>query len=103
MLIIFNNIVYCCFSEVFSYKWTILIYSECNCHNHTMECVYDITVAVYGLSIDTTGQINGGGVCQQCQHNTKGNKTFFLFIYFLGLLFLKPSFFLIILIYISPC
>ena len=37
-----------------------------------MECVYDEDVARRRLSLDLQGNYEGGGVCQNCQHNTAG-------------------------------
>ncbi|XP_050097931.1 laminin subunit alpha isoform X1 [Anopheles aquasalis] len=44
----------------------------CNCHGHSNECVYSEDVDIKGLSLDVNGNYEGGGVCQNCQHNTKG-------------------------------
>ncbi|XP_022089419.1 laminin subunit alpha-like isoform X2 [Acanthaster planci] len=44
----------------------------CNCFDHTNECVYNETIAAQRLSIDIYGNYEGGGVCQNCQHNTVG-------------------------------
>ncbi|KAK2168856.1 hypothetical protein NP493_1214g00017 [Ridgeia piscesae] len=48
------------------------ICGECECYNHSMACQYNQTVADYKLSINTLGEYEGGGVCQQCQHHTMG-------------------------------
>ncbi|XP_034480299.1 laminin subunit alpha [Drosophila innubila] len=44
----------------------------CNCHGHSNECKYDEEVNRKGLSLDIHGHYDGGGVCQNCQHNTEG-------------------------------
>nr|AAA28662.1 laminin A chain [Drosophila melanogaster] len=44
----------------------------CNCHGHSNECKYDEEVNRKGLSLDIHGHYDGGGVCQNCQHNTVG-------------------------------
>ncbi|CAH1775060.1 unnamed protein product, partial [Owenia fusiformis] len=44
----------------------------CNCHSHTTECVYNEEVAQNRTSLDIYGNYEGGGVCQNCQHNTEG-------------------------------
>ncbi|XP_047502805.1 laminin subunit alpha-like isoform X1 [Penaeus chinensis] len=44
----------------------------CNCYGHTDECIFDDEVNSKGLSIDIYGVYEGGGVCQNCQHNTEG-------------------------------
>ncbi|XP_053667229.1 laminin subunit alpha [Anopheles marshallii] len=44
----------------------------CNCHGHSDECVYSEEIDEKALSLDIHGNYEGGGVCQNCQHNTKG-------------------------------
>lgn len=44
----------------------------CNCFQHSNECIYDPEVDRQGLSLDIYGKREGGGVCQNCQHNTEG-------------------------------
>lgn len=44
----------------------------CNCFNHAIECVYDPEVDANKTSLDIFGNYEGGGVCQNCQHNTEG-------------------------------
>ncbi|XP_029653643.1 laminin subunit alpha [Octopus sinensis] len=44
----------------------------CNCHGHTNACVYDPEIDTKKLSLDIHGNYDGGGVCQNCEHNTKG-------------------------------
>ncbi|KAJ8973563.1 hypothetical protein NQ317_009587 [Molorchus minor] len=44
----------------------------CNCHDHSRECTYDEEVDRQHLSLDIHGKYQGGGVCQNCQHNTEG-------------------------------
>lgn len=44
----------------------------CNCFGHSTECVYDEETDRLGLSLDARGHYDGGGVCQNCQHNTEG-------------------------------
>ncbi len=46
--------------------------SACNCHGHSDSCYYDSGVAERRESLDIHGQLEGGGVCQYCQHNTQG-------------------------------
>lgn len=45
---------------------------ECNCHGHSDECEYNAEVNERGLSLDIDGELRGGGVCQNCKHNTRG-------------------------------
>lgn len=47
-------------------------FSECNCHGHSTECYYDENVAIRRQSMDKYGNYEGGGVCQNCSHNTAG-------------------------------
>lgn len=49
-----------------------LLFPACNCYGHTNECIFDEEVNRQGLSIDIYGVYEGGGVCQNCQHNTEG-------------------------------
>ena len=44
----------------------------CNCHGHSDKCEYDEEVDADSLSLDIDFNYEGGGVCQECQHNTKG-------------------------------
>uniref|UniRef100_A0A1B0DI91 Uncharacterized protein n=1 Tax=Phlebotomus papatasi TaxID=29031 RepID=A0A1B0DI91_PHLPP len=44
----------------------------CNCFGHSSSCIYDEDVDAKGLSLDIHGYYEGGGVCQNCQHNTEG-------------------------------
>ncbi|KAF7271317.1 hypothetical protein GWI33_015789 [Rhynchophorus ferrugineus] len=44
----------------------------CNCFQHSTECVYDPEVDRKKLSLDISGKYEGGGVCQNCKHNTEG-------------------------------
>lgn len=44
----------------------------CNCFGHSDKCNYDEEVDEKGLSIDIHGKNEGGGVCQNCRHNTEG-------------------------------
>ncbi|XP_055387187.1 laminin subunit alpha [Condylostylus longicornis] len=44
----------------------------CNCHGHSTECIYDEETDLQRLSLDIHGNYEGGGVCQNCQDNTKG-------------------------------
>ncbi|XP_064646434.1 laminin-like protein epi-1 [Lineus longissimus] len=44
----------------------------CNCFNHTDACYFNQSVADLGLSLNLEGKKNGGGVCQNCDHNTTG-------------------------------
>ena len=44
----------------------------CQCYGHSDECVYNEEVAKNKSSIDIHGEMLGGGVCQDCQHNTAG-------------------------------
>ncbi|XP_061192514.1 laminin subunit alpha-like [Saccostrea echinata] len=50
----------------------IFMCEPCQCYGHSTECVYDEEVDRLGLSVDTYGNYEGGGVCQNCQHNTYG-------------------------------
>ncbi|XP_059144333.1 laminin subunit alpha-like [Physella acuta] len=44
----------------------------CECYGHADDCVYDEEVARNRSSIDIHGNYDGGGVCQNCKHNTMG-------------------------------
>ncbi|XP_049885179.1 laminin subunit alpha [Pectinophora gossypiella] len=55
-----------------SQNWNRFECEPCNCHNHTTECIYDPEVDEKRLSLDIRGRYEGGGVCQNCQHNTEG-------------------------------
>ncbi|CAK1588443.1 unnamed protein product [Parnassius mnemosyne] len=55
-----------------SQNWNRFACEPCNCHNHTTECVYDTEIDEKRLSLDIHGNYEGGGVCQNCQHNTEG-------------------------------
>lgn len=46
--------------------------TACNCHGHADKCVYSEEVDSRGESLDIHGLYDGGGVCQDCRHNTKG-------------------------------
>ena len=39
---------------------------------HSSECIYDPQIDLQRLSLDIHGNFDGGGVCQNCQHNTEG-------------------------------
>ncbi|XP_011495348.1 PREDICTED: laminin subunit alpha [Ceratosolen solmsi marchali] len=59
-------------------KWRQSTYSkkfvceECNCFDHSTECIYDTEIDEKHLSLDIHGNYEGGGVCQNCRHNTEG-------------------------------
>ncbi|XP_026331928.1 laminin subunit alpha isoform X2 [Hyposmocoma kahamanoa] len=55
-----------------SQNWDRFSCEPCNCHNHTTKCVFDPEVDAKRLSLDIHGRYEGGGVCQDCQHNTEG-------------------------------
>lgn len=44
----------------------------CNCFQHSNECTYDTEIDRQHLSLDIHGKYEGGGVCQNCRHNTEG-------------------------------
>ncbi|XP_074042767.1 laminin subunit alpha [Leptinotarsa decemlineata] len=44
----------------------------CNCFGHSNQCIYDEDIDKNHLSLDIHGKFEGGGVCQNCQHNTEG-------------------------------
>ncbi|XP_070151389.1 laminin subunit alpha [Polyergus mexicanus] len=44
----------------------------CNCFGHSDECIYDPEMDEKHLSLDIHGNYEGGGVCQNCKHNTEG-------------------------------
>ncbi|XP_014209765.1 laminin subunit alpha isoform X2 [Copidosoma floridanum] len=44
----------------------------CNCFGHTEECTYDVEIDEKHMSLDIHGNYEGGGVCQNCRHNTEG-------------------------------
>ncbi|XP_063079841.1 laminin subunit alpha-2 [Engraulis encrasicolus] len=45
---------------------------KCNCHGKSAECYFNQTVAERGLSLNTDGEYEGGGVCLSCTRNTAG-------------------------------
>ncbi|XP_065060169.1 laminin subunit alpha-1-like [Rhopilema esculentum] len=45
---------------------------QCNCFDHSSECVYNATVDSLRLSLDIKGNYSGGGVCVLCKDNTEG-------------------------------
>ncbi|XP_029841229.2 laminin subunit alpha-1 [Ixodes scapularis] len=45
---------------------------ECQCFGHATSCIYDSNVAKSGTSLNIHGEFHGGGVCQNCSHNTAG-------------------------------
>lgn len=49
-----------------------IFFLACNCFEHSNECIYDPEVDRQRLSLDIHGKFEGGGVCQNCQHNTEG-------------------------------
>lgn len=53
-------------------KYHVILFLACNCFGHSNDCKYDEEVDRHGLSIDINGNYAGGGVCQNCQHNTMG-------------------------------
>ncbi|XP_037870167.2 laminin subunit alpha [Bombyx mori] len=55
-----------------SQNWDRFSCEPCNCHNHTTECTYDPEIDEKRLSLDINGRYEGGGKCQNCQHNTEG-------------------------------
>ncbi|XP_064605903.1 laminin subunit alpha-2-like [Liolophura sinensis] len=48
------------------------ICEECNCNGHSVECVYNETVAEDRLSYNMNNFRRGGGVCVNCRDNTEG-------------------------------
>lgn len=42
------------------------ICQPCNCNGHATSCIYDENVEKAGLSMDTFGKFQGGGVCVNC-------------------------------------
>ncbi|PVD23436.1 hypothetical protein C0Q70_16705 [Pomacea canaliculata] len=44
----------------------------CQCYGHASDCIFDEEVERQRRSIDIHGVFEGGGVCQNCQHNTTG-------------------------------
>jgi len=46
--------------------------SACNCFGHSDECQYNPEIDHLGKSLDINGFYEGGGVCQNCRHNTQG-------------------------------
>lgn len=44
----------------------------CNCNGHSDKCHYEEAIADAGKSMDIHGNYEGGGVCDECQHNTEG-------------------------------
>uniref|UniRef100_A0A8C4Z2D7 Laminin subunit alpha-5 n=1 Tax=Gadus morhua TaxID=8049 RepID=A0A8C4Z2D7_GADMO len=45
---------------------------QCNCHRHSFDCYYDPEVEQRRVSLNVNGQLQGGGVCLNCQHHTTG-------------------------------
>ncbi|XP_019897237.3 laminin subunit alpha-1 isoform X2 [Esox lucius] len=45
---------------------------KCNCHNKTVECYFNQTVANRKMSMNVHGRFQGGGVCLNCTQNTAG-------------------------------
>lgn len=54
-----------CFSSEF-------MFAACNCFGHSDECIYDPNIDEKHLSLDIHGNYEGGGICQNCKHNTEG-------------------------------
>lgn len=60
------------------YKWRratlndSFVCEKCNCNGHSEECYYDEEVEAQNKSVNIYGVNVGGGVCQNCQHNTAG-------------------------------
>lgn len=48
------------------------MFLACNCFGHSNTCVYDEETDEKSLSLDIHGNYEGGGVCQNCLHNTEG-------------------------------
>ena len=46
--------------------------TACQCYGHSTECEYNAEVAANKSSVDIHGEMIGGGVCQDCRHNTAG-------------------------------
>lgn len=46
--------------------------AACNCFGHADECEYNPDIDRLGHSLDINGLYEGGGVCQNCRHNTQG-------------------------------
>lgn len=44
----------------------------CNCFGHSNKCIYSEEIDLEGKSLDIHGNYEGGGICQNCQHNTEG-------------------------------
>ena len=53
-------------------SWFRLFFSACNCFGHSDECQYNPEIDHLGKSLDINGFYEGGGVCQNCRHNTQG-------------------------------
>ncbi|CAL4059747.1 unnamed protein product, partial [Meganyctiphanes norvegica] len=59
-------------------KWRTATYESffecepCNCHGHSEDCLFDDEVNKNRTSLDIYGIYEGGGVCQNCRHNTEG-------------------------------
>lgn len=60
------------------YKWRratigdLFVCEKCNCHGHSNQCYFDEEISRKNLSKNIYGKYEGGGVCQNCQHNTTG-------------------------------
>lgn len=50
----------------------MMLFTACNCFGHSDHCIYDNEIDEKGLSLDIHGNYEGGGVCQECRHNTEG-------------------------------
>ena len=71
---LFLDLLFCWNKRRFAYdiEHFVLIHTACNCFGHSTECHYDEEVAKEKLSIDIHGFYEGGGVCENCEHNTAG-------------------------------
>ena len=50
-----------------------MLFSACQCHGHSSECIYDRNVDSRNGSVNVRGHRSGGGVCINCQSHTTGN------------------------------
>ena len=44
----------------------------CNCNGHSSKCHFNQTVNDLYMSMDVSGNYEGGGVCEECEHFTTG-------------------------------
>ena len=58
--------------EILKYRKDPYECEPCNCNGHSDKCHYDEDVDAKQQSLDIHGNMEGGGVCEECQHFTSG-------------------------------